>query len=105
MSLKKCAICDEAAEFSDANETLELHSDRYKLVQCSNGSCKQAAWGDAYWNENQDFIAELKQKNESLERRLAAKDNEITRLSCEIKSLRGALRDSLADKDVELDYD
>lgn len=66
MTLKKCAICDEVAEFSDANEMLELHSERYKLVQCCNGSCKQAAWGDAYWNENQDFIAELKQKNEVL---------------------------------------
>jgi chaperonin cofactor prefoldin len=42
---------------------------------------------------------------EELEKRLAAKDNEITRLICEIKSLQGALRDSLADKDVEFDYD
>jgi hypothetical protein len=66
MKLKKCAICDESAEFSDANETLELYSERYKLVQCSNGRCKQAAWGDAYWNENQEYIAELKQKNEAL---------------------------------------
>jgi hypothetical protein len=36
---------------------------------------------------------------------LAAKDKEIDALKSEIKSLQGALRDSLADKDVELDYD
>ena len=52
--------------------------------------------------------ADIEAKDEDialLDAVIAAQIREIERLNSEIKSLQGALRDSLADKDVELDYD
>jgi len=52
MNLKPCGICGEEAEISDANDQIEHRTDR-KLVQCSNGACRNASWGPEYWNKNQ----------------------------------------------------
>lgn len=47
-NIRDCALCGSEAEtFSDTTE---------KLYQCSNGACRQAAWGLDWWNDNQATI-------------------------------------------------
>lgn len=58
-SPRNCALCNNKAE-TDSGSGNELY-------QCSNGACKQAAWGVNYWNDNQKRIEEWFQDSVKLD--------------------------------------